>query len=108
MNRNSIRKVFVLLSGHRILIKQGQRLGAPASDLCKYCEDGYVELSLTHIQTTCPSLARLRQRTHGKLYFEDLTELRSIDIGGINRFSKDIQVEQFTIMELSRKKPSTP
>ena len=95
-DRNSIRKVVMLITGHSILGKQGQRLGIPASYLCKYSEDEDVELSMTHLLTTCASLARLRHRTLGEPYFENLTELGSIDIGRINRFSKHVQLEQFT------------
>jgi hypothetical protein len=84
-NRNQIRVVNGLLTGHNTLRRHLHRTGVLDSPLCRKC--GTKEETSAHILCECEALAVLRNRYLGSLFLEPV-DIKNLRLGAIWSFCK--------------------
>jgi hypothetical protein len=84
-NRNQIRVVTGLLTGHNTLRRHLHLMGVLDSPLCRKC--GTKEETLAHILCECEALAVLRNRYLGSFFLESV-DIKSLSLGAIWSFCK--------------------
>ncbi|KAK9512908.1 hypothetical protein O3M35_001219 [Rhynocoris fuscipes] len=83
LDKQAVRMIVVLLTGHCRLNKHKRNLRIVVDDLCRYCLEE--EESAVHILCHCEGLARLRFRIFGEAYPQP-TSLTESSLARLKRF----------------------
>jgi ribonuclease HI len=72
-NRNTLRKLIAIFTGHNLLRKHAKKMNLIESDECRYCEGLDSTESILHILTECEAIGRTRCK-----YLGDYNSLQAI------------------------------
>ena len=78
LDRNSIRILVGVITGHCGIGIMAKRLGIPANDYCRSCNDEEEIESITHLLCECPAIQERRLSTMGARFFENLGEVEKV------------------------------
>ncbi|KAL7726428.1 hypothetical protein ACLKA6_004568 [Drosophila palustris] len=85
-NKNRIRLLTGVLTGHCHIGRMAQRYGGPYQDFCRSCGDEEEMESVQHLLCDCPALQRRRNRFLGKPFFVDLGSLANVRLEDLAHF----------------------
>ncbi|KAL7726004.1 hypothetical protein ACLKA6_005752 [Drosophila palustris] len=85
-NKNRIRLLTGVLTGHCHIGRMAQRYGGPYQDFCRSCGDEEEMESVQHLLCDCPALQRRRKRFLGKPFFVDLGSLANVRLEDLAHF----------------------
>jgi ribonuclease HI len=83
-----IRMLTGIITGHMMLRKHARRLGLAQSSNCRGCN--VEEETVAHILCDCPVVRTKRLKYLGKFFFDNINEIRNIELKKILRFVKEI------------------
>lgn len=73
MDKQSLREMVGILTGHCLVRKHARRLGLVNDDECRFCEDIGSAEDVLHILCECPALCRKRFATFGLSFIHEST-----------------------------------
>ena len=86
LNRERLRSMIELLTGHCRFGRHASRLGLTYNDYCRSCHDLEEEETIAHFLCGCPALQDIRQRSLGRSRFNDLRDLSNMALYKLDLF----------------------
>lgn len=86
LGRSQISSTIGVLTGHCLIGRHAIRLGVPSNDFCRSCMDEEEEETIQHLLCTCPALSNRRNIYLGNFFFDNTSELATIDVRCLSRF----------------------
>ena len=87
-NRESIRKMIGVLTGHCLIGSHARRLGLPYFDFCRSCLNTEEEETVRHLLCECESLAMRRLRTLDTAFLTDVADIAHLKLTKLCSFIK--------------------
>ncbi|KAM8718746.1 hypothetical protein ACLKA7_001459 [Drosophila subpalustris] len=85
-NKNRIRLLTGVLTGHCHIGRMAQRYGGPYQDFCRSCGDEEEMESVQHLLCDCPALQRRRTRLLEKPFFDVSGSLANVRLEDLAHF----------------------
>lgn len=96
LNKNDLRSLIGVLTGHNPLCYHLKRMGFQVSELCRWCGGSEIEEDSFHFLCQCPALSQRRHRILGAFLFQNLDDIEDLHPMQLIKFLKSADWQEKT------------